>query len=1251
MNIQLRKLLKDRMVFLDGGFGTMLQTFKLTEQDFRGERFKDHPLPLKGNNDILNLTKPDVVESIYYSYLEAGADIIETCTFNSTSLAQKDYGTEALVYEINKTSAEIAVRAKNKLLQTHPLRQAFIAGSIGPTNKTLSISPRVNDPGYRDVSFDEVKESYLEQILGLIDGGVDILMPETVFDTLNMKACILALKEAEKLRPQKTWELFISLTISDNSGRTLSGHTLEAFAVSVAHANPLVVGLNCALGAAEMRPHLNALDRFLNCYTMCYPNAGLPNPLSATGYDETPLQMASIMKGYADEGLLNIVGGCCGTTPQHIKALRETLEACPPRRSKAPDEGNSYFRNDASYFAGLVHLKYLGENKNEPLLMVGERTNVTGSPKFSELVKQNQMDKALDVARQQIENGANIIDINFDESMLDGKAFMERFLLMATTEPDIQKVPFMIDSSNFEILLAGLKCISGKGIVNSISLKDGETEFLRRAQLIKDYGAAAVVMAFDEEGQAATLEDKIRILSRSFELLTQKIGFNERDIIFDPNVLTIGTGLTEHALYGLDFLNALKKLKELFPKSLTVAGVSNLSFAFRGKNFVREAMHSTFLYHAIKSGLNLAIVNAGQLSLYEDIDPELKILCEDLLFAAKEDATENILDYIASFEQKNQGAAKGAGPKEASWKSLPLNERISHSLVHGIDEWIEKDALEAAAQLKSPLQVIEGPLMDGMKYVGDLFGQGKMFLPQVVKSARVMKKAVAALEPLFLAERAQKKNSVASNRTKVLICTVKGDVHDIGKNIVSVILTCNGYEVVDLGVMVPIEKIIQSARELKPDLIGFSGLITPSLDEMAYNLQQLQAEGFTTPVLIGGATTSKVHTAVKLAPHYKSLVVQVGDASQVVDVCQKILGREKDAFAADHVKNQLAIKTAFLNKKSDEGLVSFLEATEKKFKISWQNYTPPAPRFTGIKVVADVDLRTIADYIDWSPFFWTWGMKGVYPAILESPTKGSEAKKLFEDAQKVLQEVIAKKLFSPKAVYGFFAAKAGANSVTVYHGPDAKTMVFNFLRQQKQKEASSSDNKQDAATEAYLSLADFIVPEAYNKPDYLGAFAVTMGFKVEDLAKEAESKQDPYLALMYKAIGDRLAEAFTEYLHEVAREDWGYEPKGTWQVGDLLKEKYQGIRPAPGYPACPDHRHKGLIWKLLKCQENIGAELTENFAINPPSSVSGFYFSHPESRYFFVGPVGDDQLLQLAKEDQVSFEETKKWIVPNLGNS
>ncbi|GJM15255.1 MAG: methionine synthase [Thermodesulfobacteriota bacterium] len=1216
-------LLKERILFLDGAMGTMIQRYKLEEEDFRGEHFKDHKIDLKGNNDLLCMTRPEIITEIHRKYLEAGADILETNTFNANRLSQSDYELQDIVAELNKAAASVARDAADTFMSENPDRKCFVAGALGPANKTASISPDVNDPAYRGVTFDELVETYYEQVKALVEGGVDIILAETTFDTLNLKAAIYGINnffdEHDVLIP-----LMLSVTITDASGRTLSGQTIEAFWNSVRHAKPLSVGINCALGAQEMRPYIEELSKIADCYISCYPNAGLPNPLSETGYDETPEDTSGFLEEFAESGFINIVGGCCGTTPDHIAALVRKVEKLTLRPIPQISE--------ATRLSGLEALN-IGENS--PFIMVGERTNVTGSPRFARLIKEDDFDTALSVAKQQVENGANIIDINFDEALLDGEACMRRFLNLIGSEPDISRVPIMIDSSKFTVIEEGLKCIQGKGVVNSISLKEGEEKFLEQAEKVVRYGAAAVVMAFDEDGQAATKDDKIRICKRAYDLLTEKMGMDPNDIIFDPNVLTVATGIDEHNNYALDFIEAIREIKKQCPGAKTSGGISNVSFSFRGNNVVREAMHSAFLYHAIKAGLDMAIVNAGMLEVYESIDKELLEKVEDVLLNRTPDATETLIEYA----EQVKGTEKTKEKDTQVWREGSVEERLSHALVKGIVDFIDEDTEEARQKYDKPLEVIEGPLMSGMKVVGQLFGEGKMFLPQVVKSARVMKKAVAILEPYMEAEKA--KSGVGQVKGKFVIATVKGDVHDIGKNIVGVVLGCNGYEVIDLGVMVACDNILKTAKDLNANIIGLSGLITPSLDEMVYNASEMERQGFNTPLLIGGATTSKTHTAIKIAPAYGGVVSHVKDASLVVNVCNDLLNPEKyEKIATDLQAKHQELRDRHTSTQKKMSYLPIEKARSKGFKSDWEKTRIDVPENLETEVI-DVPVEEIIPFIDWSPLFWVWELKGSYPKILDHKKWGEQAKTIFEDAQKLLTQIVTEKRFRPRAVISLWPANSIGDDIEIY-SDNSRTKViskFHSLRQQKEK----------GDEETYLALSDFVAPRESNREDYIGGFVVTSGEEVEQFSDTFKENHDDYSAIMVQALGDRIAEALAEMIHKRVRDKWGYGLEEDLSSEDLIKEKYRGIRPAPGYPASPDHTEKGTLWKLLDVEKNIGVELTENYAIYPPSSVAGLYFAHPESKYFHLGQIDRDQVEDFATRKGISVEEAEKWLRPNLG--
>ena len=1225
---RIEALIKERILVLDGAMGSMIQQYKLGEADYRGERFKDFKKDLKGNNDLLVLTRPDLIKKIHLEYLRAGADLIETNTFNGTSIAQKDYGLESLAFEINERAARIAKEACAQVMEEArargEVRECFVAGAVGPTNKTASLSPDVNRPEYRAVTFDELRIAYREQIEGLVQGGSDVLLFETTFDTLNLKAAIFAYTEFNEANPGRKIPLMLSATITDQSGRTLSGQTIEAFWASVAHARPLSVGINCALGAKEMRPYLAALSKVADCAISCYPNAGLPNPLAPTGYDETPEMLSTTLKSFAKEGLLNVVGGCCGTTPAHIAAIARTVHGERPRSTPAFDP------EETLVLSGLEPLYH--QRSENSFLIIGERTNVMGSPKFAELIKKENFEEALRIAKQQVENGANIIDICFDEALIDAEASMTRFLNLLASDPDISRIPFMIDSSKPSVLEAGLKCLQGKGIVNSISLKEGETAFIEIAQRIRKYGAAVVVMAFDEKGQAATFEDKVQICERSFKILTEKCGYRPSDIIFDPNVLTVATGMEEHNAYGLDFIRAVSEIKLRCKGARTSGGISNVSFSFRGNNQVREAMHSVFLYHAIRAGLDMGIVNAGMITVYDDIEADLREKVTDVILNRRPDAAEILTEYAKQVKGDGASSSKAetAAAKNA-WRALPLEKRLEHALVHGITDFIEVDTEEARVKYGKPLHVIEGPLMSGMKVVGELFGAGKMFLPQVVKSARSMKKAVAYLTPFMDAE----KNEAGALQTQgtFVIATVKGDVHDIGKNIVSVVLSCNGYRVIDLGVMVPCEEILRVAKSESADFVGLSGLITPSLDEMITVAKEMNRQGFEVPLLIGGATTSPAHTAIKIAEHYPAPLVQVGDASLVVEVCTKLKSPTlREAYVSDLRESQRKLRESHERGKSSAAFLSLHDAREKCFKIDWNRFQAPTPPFTGARTLENISLKEVAHYIDWSPFFWSWELKGKFPAILSHPKHGEQATKLYEDAKSLLGDIIQNERFKLRARYGYFPAQRSAGEDILLDLPSGTQAQFHFLRQQKEK----------VGEPIYYSLADFVAP----KDDFIGAFCVTAGGSVEDFASRFEKEHDDYSAILVKALGDRFAEATAEWLHARARKEMGISER--WSTQDLIEEKYQGIRPALGYPACPDHSEKITLWKMLDIEREIGVSLTSSFAMLPASSVSGLMFFHPEARYFNVGPINSEQLISYASRKGVSEARARELLGPNL---
>ena len=1191
--IELENRLQKEILFLDGAMGTMIQLHRLSEAQYRGERFAEHHKDLKGNNDLLVLTQPEIIKKIHLDYLEAGAQIIETNTFNSTRLSQKDYELEHLVTELNVAAARLAREAVNEYQKKNLGQKVYVAGAIGPTSKTASISGDVNRPGERGVTFDELVEAYYEQAQALIEGGVDILLPETTFDTLNLKACLFAIDRIQNERQEK-WPLMISVTITDLSGRTLTGQTVEAFWNSIRHSQPLSVGLNCALGAKEMRPYIQELSRVADCFISCYPNAGLPNPLSPTGYDETPESLAFYLNQYVDQGLLNIVGGCCGTTPAHIAEVVRVLKSKPPREVASVEP--------RLRLSGLEPLN-LSWDRVTGFTLIGERTNMMGSPQFSKLIKENKLEQALSVARQQVSNGAQIIDINFDDGLIDSEQMMRNFLNLMASEPDICRIPFMIDSSKWSVLEAGLKCIQGKPIVNSLSLKEGEDEFLRQAKLCQRYGAAIVVMAFDEKGQAAEEADKVRICQRAYKLLTEKINFDPCDIIFDCNILTIATGLSEHQNYALNFLNAVREIKKTCPYAMTSGGVSNLSFSFRGNQPVREALHTVFLQYALQAGLDMAIVNAGLLEIDGQLNAELRQICEDVILNRYPEATEKLIELAENY--KNQTQVKQAN-SDIEWRAKSYSERIAHALVKGIEDYIIIDVEEARQDLSEPLHVIEGPLMDGMKIVGELFGSGKMFLPQVVKSARVMKKAVAYLEPLM-----KKEENDISQRKTILLATVKGDVHDIGKNIVAVVLACNGYRVVDLGVMVNCTIIIEKIKEIRPDLIGLSGLITPSLEEMIVNLQEFERNQINIPVLIGGATTSRVHTAVKLAEHYSGPVIHVGDASLVAEVASHLTSEnrtEKEKYINEMRTQHQSIRESYLNSQNENQFVTIEEARNNKLKLNWNQNEIAIPLKREV-IDFHFTINEVAPYIDWSPFFWTWGMKGTYPQILKSDRYQTEAQKLYADAQDILKELAGHSEIQLKSCVGLFKAASENESVYVFDQNNQLLETFEFDRQLKKKNVNHG---------VHYCLADFIAPKVLQLNDTIGCFVVSAGEQIEQMADLAQKNNDDYRSILLKSVADRLAEALAELTHEKVRKIFNPQHNEKFSVQDLIEEKYQGIRPAPGYPACPRHEEKLKIWKLLNATERTGVLLTENFAMKPASSVAGFYFNHPKSKYFSV---------------------------------
>lgn len=1214
MGLAIEAILQKRILVLDGAMGTMIQRHNLEESDFRGQHYQNHPCSLKGNNDLLSITRPDIIKGIHAEYFAAGADIVETNTFSGTTIAQADYQLEASVYEINFQSAKIAKEVAIEFTANEPHKPRFVAGAIGPTNRTASLSPDVNNPAFRAITFDQLKEAYAQQVSALIDGGVDVLLVETVFDTLNCKAALFAIEEVFENKGQRL-PIMVSGTITDASGRTLSGQTAEAFLNSISHSPLLSVGFNCALGASAMKAHVKDLSDKSNFYVSAYPNAGLPNEMG--GYDESPQAMASQLESFVKDGLVNIIGGCCGTTPEHIKAFSEMVIKYSPRQKK---EQKAYLK-----LSGLEPLTYSSETN---FLNVGERTNVTGSPRFRKLIKADDYETALSVARQQVEAGAQVIDINMDDGLIDGEKAMIHFLNLIASEPDICKVPIMIDSSKWEIIEAALQCIQGKGIVNSISLKDGEDAFIQRAKLVKQYGAAVIVMAFDEQGQADNYERRIEICQRAYYLLTEQVGFPPQDIIFDPNILTVATGLEEHNNYALDFINATQWIKDNLPYAKVSGGVSNISFSFRGNNTVREAMHSAFLYHAIKAGLDMGIVNAGMIEVYEEIPQELLERVEDVLLNRKADATERLLDYAETVKDTK----KVSKVNNLEWRNKSVEERLKHALINGWIEFIDEDTEEARLKLQKPLNVIEGPLMDGMNTVGDLFGSGKMFLPQVVKSARVMKKAVAILEPYM-----EKEKNNSTKAGKVLLATVKGDVHDIGKNIVGVVLACNNYDIIDLGVMVPMEKILEEAQQHQVDIIGLSGLITPSLDEMVAIAKEMKRKDIDIPLLIGGATTSRVHTAVKIAPH-NDKVVHVIDASRSVNVANQL--SESDYFE-DITKEYTDLRQNYLQRKTEKPYLTIEEARKRKLSIEWNQQDLPQPKSLGVEVIDAISLELITPFIDWTPFFQTWELHGKFPQLLEDDIIGAQAKELYADAQEMLNKIVSQKWLQAKAVIGIWAANSIADDIHLYSDDSRQQTqsVIHTLRQQVKKSAKANN----------LALSDFIAPKDSGLSDYLGAFVCTSGLGIEEHLNRFEKENDDYSAIMLKALADRLAEACTEYMHhQVRTKNWGYSPKESFDNEGLIQEKYQGIRPAPGYPACPDHTQKETIFKLLNATENIGVSLTESLAMYPAASVSGLYFSHPQAKYFGVGKIQKDQITSLAQRKGTSLEEEEKWLAPNL---
>jgi 5-methyltetrahydrofolate--homocysteine methyltransferase len=1217
MKKNIQQELKTRVLVMDGAMGSLIQEYKLSQADYHGERLKNHSFDQKGNNDILSITKPEIIKEIHTKYLEAGADILLTNTFNATRISQADYGTEELVHEMNKASAEIAKSLADEYTAKNPEKPRYVAGSLGPTNKTLSLSPDVNDPGYRAVTFDEVKAAYREQVEGLLDGGVDLLLIETIFDTLNGKAAIYAIEEALEARELKL-PLMVSGTITDASGRTLSGQTLEAFLTSVSHVELLSIGLNCSLGATDLRPYIKELSKKAPFHISAHPNAGLPNQFGE--YDETPEIMAVHIKDYLDNNFVNIIGGCCGTTPAHIKAFADIAAQAKPHGMIEPNSDTK-----------LSGLEPVTVNENTNFVNIGERCNVAGSRKFARLISEGKYEEALSIARAQVEDGAQVIDVNMDDAMLDAEKEMVTFLNLIMAEPDIAKLPIMIDSSKWKVIEEGLKCLQGKAIVNSISLKEGEAAFIQQAKTVKRFGAAVIVMAFDEKGQADNTERRKEICTRAYKILTEKVNFLPQDIIFDPNVLTIGTGIEEHNNYAVSFIESVKWIKENLPHAKISAGVSNVSFSFRGNNVVREAMHSVFLFHAIKAGLDMGIVNPGMLQIYDEIPKNLLERVEDLILNRRSDATERLLEFAVQVKSDDKKEER-----KNEWRELPLEKRIEHSLVKGFPEFVDQDMAEALEKYSPTLNIIEGPLMDGMNVVGNLFGAGKMFLPQVIKSARVMKKAVAILLPYIEADK--KRMKVSSAQKKVLMATVKGDVHDIGKNIVGVVLACNNYEIIDLGVMVPTEKIIDEAVKNKVDVIGLSGLITPSLEIMVDIAKELERRKLDIPVLIGGATTSKIHTAVKIEPEYSFPVIHVKDASLAVNVVSNLIAKNEKYI--EKIKADYSQIREFQGQRKAKDYLTLEEARKNKYKIDWNNTPIYKPNFTGVKHLIDFPIEELRKYIDWTFFFITWGLKGTYPAIFADAKQGEEAKKLFNEANKFLDEMIEGKMVQANASLGIWAANADGDDVVLFDNESREKEIGRFyhIRQQEKKKEGIAN----------FCLADFVAPKESGKIDYCGAFATTAGIGIEKWTKKYREENNDYKAIMVEALADRLSEAFAELLHlEVRKNYWGYAPDENLSLDDMLKIKYQGIRPALGYPACPEHSEKDLLFKLLKADE-IGMTLTEHYAMYPNASVSGQFFVHPESRYFSLEKIGKDQVEDYAKRKGASVDFVEKFLPTNL---
>lgn len=1218
----LDSLLKTRILILDGAMGTMIQQRRLDEAAFRGDRFKDWNKDLKGHNDLLNLTGPEIVQDIHRQYLEAGADIIETNTFNSQAISLADYHMESLAYELARAGAECARRAVTQVCAAQEGRRCFVAGAIGPTTKTSSISTNVNNPAARGATYDELVNAYFDQVRGLVDGNVDILLVETIFDTLNAKAAFFAIEQFFGERRLRLPVMASVTFIQAGSNRGVTGQTVGAFWNSISHVPLLSVGINCALGPKEMRPLIEELSRIVPIYVSSHPNAGLPNPLLPTGFPETPDTLAPQLREWARNGWLNIVGGCCGTTPAHIELIAEAVRGLPPR---VPPVIEPYTR-----LSGLEALTIRPESN---FVNIGERTNVTGSPAFAKLILGGDYESALSVARQQVEGGAQMIDVNMDEGLLDSKAAMEKFLRLVGSEPDISRVPVMVDSSKWEILETGLKNIQGKAVVNSISLKEGEAKFIEQATLIRRYGAAMVVMAFDERGQADTLDRKIEICARSYKILTERVGVPPQDIIFDPNVLTVATGIEEHHGYAVNFIEATRWIKQHLPSAKVSGGISNISFSFRGNNVVREAMHAAFLYHAIKAGLDMGIVNAGQLGVYEEIRKDLLTLVEDVLLNRRPDATERLVAFAETVKQKGKAAVK-----DDEWRAGAVEDRLAHALVKGITDYIDQDVEEARRKYAKPLEIIEGPLMAGMNIVGDLFGSGKMFLPQVVKSARVMKKAVAYLLPFMEEEKTKLGHARANGR--VLLATVKGDVHDIGKNIVGVVLGCNNYEVIDLGVMVPCEKILATARDQKADIVGLSGLITPSLDEMVHVAKEMTREGFTVPLLIGGATTSKAHTAVKIAPSYEPSVIHVLDASRAVGVVGSLMNPGQKPEYVSQIRCDYDRVRQAHQERTAKPVLPIARARANRFTCDWATIKIPVPSFLGLKVINDQPLGELVSFIDWSPFFHTWELRGRYPTIFDDATVGPKAKELHDDALRLLDRIMTQKLLTAKAAYGFFPASGIGDDIRLYTDDSGKTplAVIHTLRQQTEKPQGQPN----------LALADFVAPEDSGRIDHIGLFAVTAGIGLDDLCRRFDKDHDDYNSIMTKALADRLAEAFAEWLHKRVREEWGFGKEENLSSEDLIREKYRGIRPAPGYPACPDHTEKRLLFDLLLAEKNTGITLTESFAMLPTAAVCGTYFAHPEAKYFAVGKIGKDQVEDYARRKGMDLRSIERWLGPNL---